>query len=314
MPANTLNRRHFLRLGAVASAAALVPHWLTAQAADMVAQSRATAAKTPITTTKLYDNLFLLQGVGGNMALQTGPDGKILIDSSYSTAVPGILDAIKKAGEGPAYTLINTHWHFDHTDGNEAIHAAGYRILAHENTRARLSSPQTIKAFGLSLPAAPAGALPTATFGSSFHIWKNGDSLDLVHFDPAHTDSDIYIHFHKADVLHVGDTWFNGFYPFIDESSGGSIGGMIAANVTALNIASDTTKIIPGHGPVGSKADLQRFHDVLSAIRDKVAALKAQGLTEKEAAAKKPTAEFDSVWGHGILTPDQFVGIVYRTI
>ncbi len=310
----SLNRRHFLRLSAVASAAALAPQWLTAQANDMVAQSRATAAKTPITATKLYDNLFLLQGVGGNMALQTGPDGKILIDSSYSTAVPAILDAIKKAGDGPADALINTHWHFDHTDGNAGIHAAGYTIFAHENTRKRLTTPQTIKAFGMSLDPAPAAAWPTVTFDSTMHAWQNGDSLDLVHFEPAHTDSDIYIHFHKADVLHVGDTWFNGFYPFIDESSGGSIGGMIAANVTALNVASDTTKIIPGHGPVGSKGDLQRFHDVLSAIRDKVAALKSSGASENEAIAKKPTAEFDSVWGHGILTPDQFTGIVYRTI
>jgi len=308
-------RRHFLRTATtLTAAAALAPRHLFAQAADMVAQSRAAAATVPIKTTKLYDNVFLLQGQGGNMALQTGPDGKILIDSSFSTAVPAILQAMQQAGPGPAYTLINTHWHFDHTDGNEAMHAAGYRILAHENTRARLSTPQTIKAFGLSLPAAPAGALPTATFGSSFHIWKNNDALNLVHFEPAHTDTDIYIHFEKANILHLGDTFFNGNYPFIDESSGGTIGGMIQANEKALAVAGSSTKIIPGHGPLGDKASLQKFHDMLAAIRDKVSALKSQGLTEKEAAAKKPTAGFDATWGKGMLGPDVFVGIVYRTV
>jgi len=314
MPA-ALTRRHFLRTtAALSAAAALAPRQLFAQQADMVAQSRAAAAKVPIKTTKLYDNVFLLQGQGGNMALQTGPEGKILIDSSFSTAAPALLEAISKAGEGPAYTLINTHWHFDHTDGNEATHAAGYRILAHENTLTRLSTPQVIKAFGLSLPAAPAGARPTATFGSTFHLHKNGDTLDLVHFDPAHTDTDIYIHFQKADVLHLGDTFFNGFYPFIDEGTGGTIHGMIHANEKALALAGNSTKIIPGHGPLGDKAALQSFHDMLSAIRDKVAALKSQGLTEKEAAAKKPTADFDATWAKGIMSPAAFTGIVYRTV
>ena len=151
-----------------------------------------------------------------------------------------------------------------------------------------------MKMFHTTLPAAPAGALPTVTFDHAMHLWHNGDSLDLVHFDPAHTDTDIYIHFHKADVLHVGDIWFNGMYPFIDESTGGSIGGMIRAGEKALAVAGSSTKIIPGHGPLGSKSDLKKFHDMLSAVRDKVAALKSTGATEQEAVAKKPTADFDA--------------------
>jgi glyoxylase-like metal-dependent hydrolase (beta-lactamase superfamily II) len=163
-------------------------------------------------------------------------------------------------------------------------------------------------------PASPAGALPTITFDCGLQLWRNGDTLDLIHFAPAHTDTDISIHFHKANVLHVGDIWFNGYYPFIDEGTGGSIGGMIRAAEVVLAVADSNTKIIPGHGPLGTKADFQKFHDALAAIRDRVAKLKAAGASEQEAVAKKPTAEFDARMGVGMMSPDQFAGIVYRTL
>jgi cyclase len=312
-----MDRRRFLRLAGAASAASIAPSWMAAQAApatDRATAMRTAAASTPIKTTKLYDNLHLLQGAGGNMAVQTGPEGKLLIDSSFSTAVPHLLEAIAGLGKDPLDILINTHWHIDHTDGNEGMHAAGFTILAHQKTRERLSIPQDMKLLKMSLPASPAGALPAITFDDSMHSWHNGDSLDLVHFSPAHTDTDIYIHFHKADVLHVGDVWFNGFYPFIDEGTGGSIGGMIEADERALALAGPDTKIIPGHGPLGTKAQLQQFRDMLSGVRDRVATLKNAGASEQEAINKKPTAEFDSVWNKGSFTPDMFVGVVYRTI
>jgi cyclase len=314
---DTIDRRSFLRMGAVAGAAAIIPHWTHAQAAplpDRVLQGRDLALKTPITTTKLYDNVYLLQGFGGNMALQTGPEGNILIDSSFSTSVPKVREAIAAVSHDAQGALINTHWHYDHTDGNEGLHAAGFTIYAHRNTRERMSTAQTISFFHLVMPASPSGALPSITFDDSLHVWHNGDSLDLVHFDPAHTDTDIYIHFHNANVLHVGDIWFNGMYPFIDEATGGVIGGMIHASEKALAVANNDTKIIPGHGPLGSKADLQKFHDMLSSVRDKVAALKASGASEQEAIAKKPTADFDAAWGKGMLGGDAFTGIVYRTL
>jgi cyclase len=317
-----IDRRRFLGMGLTVGAIAAAPRsaigWVVAQAAaatgDRAAQMRAGAANTPIKTTKLYDNVFLLQGAGGNMAVQTGPEGKMLIDSSFSTAVPHIKDALDALGKDPADALINTHWHIDHTDGNEGMHAAGFRIYAHSMTRERLSKPALMKLFNMALPASPAGALPTITFDDRMHAWHNGDSLDMVHFDPAHTDTDIYIHFHNADVLHVGDTWFNGFYPFIDEGSGGTIGGMIAADETALAVAGTQTKIIPGHGPLGTKADLQAFRDMLSTVRDRVALLKKTGASEAEVLAKKPTADLDAVWGKGSFPPDMFVGIAYRTV
>ncbi|MGA9673512.1 MAG: MBL fold metallo-hydrolase [Terracidiphilus sp.] len=313
-----LNRRSFLQFAVAAGAAAMAPRWMSAQTPtlpDRVLQGRAAAASKPIMTTKLYDNVYLLQnGAGGNMALQTGPDGNILIDSNFVTAVPKVREAIAAVSKDAPDALINTHWHYDHTDGNESLHAAGFSIFAHRNTRERMSTPQSISFFHLVMPASPAAALPTITFDQSMHAWHNGDSLDLVHFDPAHTDSDIYIHFHNANVLHVGDIWFNGMYPFLDEATGGRIGGMIDASAKALTVADTNTKIIPGHGALGSKTDLQKYHDMLSSIRDKVAAIKASGASEQEAIARKPTADFDTAWAKGFITGDVFTGLVYRTI
>jgi glyoxylase-like metal-dependent hydrolase (beta-lactamase superfamily II) len=316
MVATEMNRRKFMQMGAVAGAAALTPRWMSAQAIpDRVLQGREAASHAQITTMKLYDNMYLLSnGIGGNMALQTGPEGNLLVDANFSTAVAKIREAIGVVSHDAPDALINTHWHYDHTDGNESLHAAGFSIYAHRKTRERMATAQTIPFFHIVMPASPVAALPAITFDDALHLWHNGDSLDLVHYDPAHTDTDIYIHFHNANVLHAGDTWFNGVYPFIDEATGGKIGGMISAAEKSLAVADDKTKIIPGHGPVGSKADLQRFHDMLAAIRDKVAALKNSGASEQEAVAKKPTAEFDAVWGKGFVTGDMFTGIVYRTL
>jgi glyoxylase-like metal-dependent hydrolase (beta-lactamase superfamily II) len=315
-----MNRRNFLGLSAAAGAAAMAPRWIQAQsapAAKPAAGPNDAAATTPVKATKLYDNLYLLQGVGGNMALLTGPDGNLLIDASYAPAVPRIREAIAALAPqsaGAPGILVNTHWHQDHTGGNEGMHAAGFTIVAHRQTRARLSTPQILRAFHRTVPASPPGALPQIVMDDTLAIWRNGDALDLAHFPPAHTDSDIYINFQKADVLHVGDIWFNGMYPFIDEGTGGSIDGMIRAGEEALAVADTGTKIIPGHGPLGSKADLQKFHDMLTEVRDKVAALKDAGLSEEDAVAKKPTAELDAAWGKGFMNPDVFTGIVYRTL
>jgi glyoxylase-like metal-dependent hydrolase (beta-lactamase superfamily II) len=306
-----------VQLALGAGAATLSPNWIDAQtvpANDHLAQERAPAVTTPITITKLYDNVHLLQGSGGNMVVQTGSDGKLLIDSSYSTAAPRLRASLASLSNDPPHILVNTHWHLDHTDGNEAMHADGFTIFAHRYTRERLAVPAYMKFFDLAIPAFPKGALPTVTFENSLHLFHNDDSIELAYFDPAHTDTDIYIHFRNADVLHLGEIWFNGMYPFIDEETKGSIDGMIKASERSLSLAGPKTKIIPGHGPLGTKTQLRQFRDVLSATRDRVAALKAGGASEQEAVAKKPTAEFDATWGKGFLTPDAFVGICYRTL
>jgi len=314
-----LNRRNFLHLGAAAGTAALFQRWGLAQAAqaaaptDRMGQMRAAGTSTPIKTTKLYDNIWLLQGAGGNMAVQTGKDGIILIDSSFSTAVPHIKEAIAAVSNDAPHALINTHWHIDHVDGNEGMHAAGYKVIAHDKTKTRMSVPAEMKLFHMNIPAYPAGALPSTTFADTMKHNHNGDTVEFVHYDPAHTDTDIYIHFQNSDVLHLGDIFFNKSYPFIDEGSGGSIGGTINAAQKSLGLAGDKTKIIPGHGPLGDKADLKAYIDMLSTVRDKVATLKKSGASEQEVVAKKPTADLDAAWAKGG-SPDMFIGIVYRTV
>jgi glyoxylase-like metal-dependent hydrolase (beta-lactamase superfamily II) len=313
-----LNRRSFLRAGAFTGAAlTLRPAALLSQAAapvDRVAQMRQSADNVPIKVTPLRDNLFLLQGAGGNMVAQTGPDGQLLIDTSFSPAVPRIREALATLSKDPLTILVNTHWHFDHTDGNEGLHAPGVSILAHANTRERLATPQVIRLLDLHFPASPAKALPTQTFDREFAVYQDGDQINLAHFDPAHTDTDIYIHFTKGDLLHVGDIWFNGFYPLIDDSSGGRINGMVAACERSLALAGPQTKIVPGHGPLGDKASLQSYRDMLATVRDRVSKLKSSGSSLEEAVAKKPTADLDSTWGHGSMTPEVFTAQVYRTL
>ena len=313
-----LDRRSFLRASAIAGVAAIMrPKALVSQAAapvDRVAQMRQSSANVPIKVTPLRDNLFLLQGAGGNMVAQTGPDGQLLIDTSFSPAVPRIREALASLSKDPLDAIINTHWHFDHTDGNEGLHAPGVSILAHTNTRERLATPQVMRLMDLHFPASPAKALPTLTFDHEFTAYHNGDQIDMAHLDPAHTDTDIYIHFTKGDVLHVGDIWFNGFYPLIDDSSGGRISGMVAASEQALALVGPQTKIVPGHGPLGDKAGLQSYRDMLATVRDRVAKLKSSGSSLEQAVAQKPTADLDNTWGHGSMTPDVFVAQVYRTL
>ncbi len=318
VPTFPSDRRSFLRLAAVVGTVAamqpVVRGMGQAAKSDFLSASRAAAARTPIRITQLASNVHLLQGYGGNMTVQTGPDGKVLIDCSYMPAAPRILEALNTLSKDPAATLINSHWHVDHVDGNQPMHEAGFRILAHAKTRERLMTPQSIALLHLSLPAYPSPAWPVTTFDQSLTLWRNGDQLTLSHYASAHTDTDIYIHFHNANVLHVADIWFNGVYPLIDESSGGNIDGMIHASSQALALADNHTKIVPGHGPLGTRQQLSDYHSMLSTVRDRVAALKKSGLTEKEAIARKPTASLDAKWGKGGMTPDVFTGIVYRTV
>ena len=281
---------------------------------DRFASMRAAAATTPIKATKLRDTVFLLQGVGGNMVAHVGPDGKLLIDSSLATAATRLKHALAELDANPLKLLINTHWHFDHTDGNAAQHDAGAFIMAHTNTRVRLSQPQDIKLFNIHLPPAPTSALPQQTFDEKESLFFNNDELSMVHLQAAHTDSDIYIFLKNQNLLHTGDIWFNGFYPVIDEGSGGTINGMIRAAEDCLAIADDKTKIVPGHGPLGDKAGLAKYRDMLATVATRIEKLKASGQTIDQVNAARPTADFDEAWGNGMLKPDVFVGLIYRTL
>jgi glyoxylase-like metal-dependent hydrolase (beta-lactamase superfamily II) len=310
------SRRGFLKMATAVSAAAVLPSLqrsVFAQKASITAaQMRAAGSTAKITILPLRDGLSLLVGSGGNVLVLPGSDGKLAVDSGYATSQPQIEQALAALSAEPLRHLINTHWHYDHTDGNEWMHKTGVEIIAHEKTRARMSSRQVIPAFDAVLPPSPAGALPSRVFGRSDTVHLNKTTIRLQQYTPAHTDTDISVFLDGANVLHTGDTWFNGYYPFIDYDSGGSVQGLLAAATENLSLANSETVAIPGHGQVGSRRDLVEFHEMLATIHEKVAALKKSGTPLTAVIATKPTSRFDAKWGGGFITPELFVGLVYR--
>jgi len=286
----------------------------TTDSSDRLTAMRAQMGATPIQAQQLAENLTLLSGPGGNVVVLNGPEGKIVVDTFLLPAWPRLKETLDGLGNAPVKTVIDTHWHFDHTDNNANLHAAGATVLAHENTKTRMAEPHDSALLGLHLPASPAEALPQQTFTASQKLQANGEIMTLQYFQPAHTDTDIYIHFQKANVIHMGDTFFNGFYPVIDTSTGGKIGGMIAAADKVLPLADNDTKIVPGHGPLGNKADLTKFRDMLVVARDRVQKLKTAGKSADEIAASKPFADLDGTWGKGFFTGDVFVSMVYASL
>jgi len=312
---SALSRRAFLQSSSLTAASLLAPRNLFSQTApDAVAQMRADGTAAKITIVPARRNVSVLIGSGGNIAVLTGKDGKLLVDSGFSTSKPQIAAALASLAPEPPTHLIDTHWHFDHTDGNLWMHQAGAAIIAHENTRKRLSTTQTIAAFHATFPPSPAAALPTSVFSQKDSLAANGETVAMVHYDPAHTDSDISVRFENADVFHTGDTWFNGAYPFIDYTSGGSIDGMIRATKRNLDQTAPGTIIIPGHGPVGDKMLLAESYSMLTAIRERVAALKQQGKPIEAVLAEKPTASFDARWGNGLVNGEGFTRLVYQGV
>jgi glyoxylase-like metal-dependent hydrolase (beta-lactamase superfamily II) len=271
-------------------------------------------ADVRIETVHAGEGVYMLSGRGGNIGLAVGPDGAFLVDDQYAPLTPRILAAVGALTDRPIRFVVNTHWHGDHTGGNENMGKAGALLVAHENVRRRMSVEQFSAAFQRKTPPSPEGALPVVTFTESVTFHWNGDEIRAFHVDPAHTDGDAIIHLVKADVIHMGDVFFNGMYPFIDTESGGRIDGMIAAADRVLALAGEKTRLIPGHGPLGTKADLKAYRDVLATARDRIAKLKAAGKTRDEVVAAKPTAEFDAKWGGGFMKPEVWTGIVYDSL
>jgi cyclase len=318
-------RREMLRYSATLAGSAFLAHLFpptllrasvqqAAPAADPVAAVRAQWGAAPIQAQKLADNLTLLSGPGGNVVVLNGSDGKFIVDTFLSPAWPKLKDALDAIGNAPLKFVIDTHWHFDHTDNNAPLHAAGATVLAHENTKKRMSESHDLPVLGLHFDPSPADALPQQTFASSHKLEANGETIVLQHLAPAHTDTDIYVHFQKANVMHMGDTFFNGMYPYIDPTTGGNISGMIAAADKILPLAGNYTRIVPGHGPLGNKADLAKFRDMLVTARERVQKLKSAGKSAQEAVAAKPFADLDAAWGKGVLNTDQFVQVAYLAL
>ena len=298
-----------------ALAATAWPAWLRAQAqapADQLAAMRAQMGATPITSIPLGDRLQMLAGPGGNVVVLNGPDGKVVVDTFVQPAWANLKMALDKIGSERIATVIDTHWHFDHADNNAAFRQAGAGIVAHENTKKRMG--ETHELLGTKFPASPADALPTQTFTMNRRLEANGEQIMLAYIQPAHTDTDISIKFQKANVLHLGDVFFNGMYPFIDAGTGGSITGMINGATASMKLADASTKIVPGHGPLGDLAALTRYRDMLATVRDRVAKLKKSGQTLPQVLAAAPTKDLDAEWGKGFMQPNDFVAIVFNTV
>jgi glyoxylase-like metal-dependent hydrolase (beta-lactamase superfamily II) len=320
-----VTRRELLRTAAALTGGALAARFYPATAVraaapqekpatDQLAAMRAQFGATPIQAQKLSDSVTLLSGPGGNVVVLNGADGKLIGDTFVQPAWPHLQDALAAIGNAPLKIAIDTHWHWDHTDNNAAVRAAGAVLIAHENTKKRMSEAHTLAVLNMAFTPAPAEALPQQTFQLTHKIAMNGESVSLVHVPPAHTDSDIYIHFEKANVLQAGDIFFNGFYPYIDSGTGGSVSGTIAGATKLLAVANDNTKIVPGHGPLGNKADLMKYRDMLTDVRGRLQKLKSSGKTVQEAVAAKPLDDLDSVWGKAFFNSATFIQIAYPAL
>lgn len=314
MHSNHVSRATFLRtLGIVSVGAMLVPKKLWAQESPVIAIKNE-ASKTAVTTRLLKSNIHLLQGSGGNIIVFDGKEGKLMVDAGLAVSQSKIKSALTANGPSPLRYLVNTHWHFDHAEGNNWIHQQGATIIAHANTRKNLASTIRVKDWNYTFSPAPEAALPTITFPQNHTLRFNGATIELQYYQPSHTNSDISVYFPEADVLHVGDTWWNAHYPFIDHDSGGSIDGMIKAVEQTLSMVSDRTLIVPGHGAAGTRSELVQFRDMLATCREKIASLKQSGRTLQQAVKAKPTAAFDEQYGKFVLNGEFFTRLVYADV
>jgi glyoxylase-like metal-dependent hydrolase (beta-lactamase superfamily II) len=319
---STPHQRNMSRRGfcLCCTAAATMGGWLTpseayAEARNIVDLIRDDAAKAPIKLHRLRGNVSILEGSGGNIAILTGTDGKVFVDAGITASRRRILQASDSLSHDPIRHLINTHWHFDHADGNEWLNAEGAAIIAHENAQKHLLSAQRVEDWNFNFPSPPLASVPTEIFSSTKTLSLNRSTLFLKYYGPAHTDSDISVTISEAEILHCGDTFWNGIYPFIDYSTGGNIDGMIKAAEVNLTAATDGVIVIPGHGyPISNRAELKAYHDMLATIRENVSKLKRQGRSVDETVASRPTAEFDAKWGQFVITPDFFTRLVYQGV
>ena len=309
-PRSHFTRRNALRTIALTLGASAMPGALTVTSARAASPSPTpSATPAPIISTSLGDKLNMISGAGGNIAALGGEDGALIVDSGLTNVISRTQAELSKAG-APAL-LVNTHWHFDHVGGNEALAKAGARIIAHQNCRERMGSEQYNEAFDRRLPPSPPAALPVVTFTTPTTLHLNGEEIRLLPVRPAHTDTDVVVHLQKADVIHAGDLYFNGGYPFIDYSSRGRLDGLVTVIGEIVAKAGPKTRIIPGHGPLATPEELKSYLGFLETMLERFSKLKAEGKTVDEVVAAAPAKEFDEKLGKGFLKPEQFVRITY---
>jgi cyclase len=275
-------------------------------------------AKVTLKTTTVAEGISMIEGVngfaGGNVAVSVGADGVFVIDDELQPMTAKLKTALAALSPKPVRFVVNTHWHGDHTGGNAALAATGATLVAHENVRKRLSVDQVMKFMGEThtIPASPPQALPVVTFSDDITLYLNGDEIHVIHVGPAHTDGDAIVHFKKANIIHTGDAFVSS-YPLVDEGSGGRFEGFIGAADRTLSLCDDATKIIPGHGPLMTRAELKEWRDMLVTVRDRVKKLLVAKKTLDQIKAAKPTAEFDAKWGQGMISGDHLLETIYDT-
>jgi glyoxylase-like metal-dependent hydrolase (beta-lactamase superfamily II) len=284
--------------------------FLAALAAPAAAQN---FDSVQIRTIPLTGGLAMMVGAGGNLAVSWGDDGTFLVDDQFAPLTPKIVAAIAKLTRNPTKWVLNTHYHGDHSGGNENFGKAGSVIVAHENVRKRMSTEQFSKVFNRSTPPSPKVALPVVTFNDRATFHQNGEEIAVFHVNAAHTDGDAIIWFKTANVIHMGDTYFKERYPFIDVDGGGSIDGLVAGIDRVLGVIDGNTRVIPGHGELSNKAEMMEYRTVIAAARDRVKKLIAEGKTLEQAVAAKPLAEYDAKWGTGFIKPDVFLRLIYAS-
>jgi glyoxylase-like metal-dependent hydrolase (beta-lactamase superfamily II) len=264
--------------------------------------------------TPLSDTLTMIKGRGGNIAISVGEDGVYIIDDQVEPLTDQLLAAISKISDQPIRFVINTHYHGDHVGGNEAIGKGGAVLVAHDNIHKRMSSDQFSHFWNNTTPAWPEGALPVLTFNDKVTLHFNGEKAIVHHVPQGHTDGDSIVHFPDSNVIHMGDIYFNGLYPFIDLDGGGGIQGMVAGAELALSLANAETQIIPGHGPLSDRNSLEEYRVFLVKARDNVQQLVDEGKTLEQAIAAGPTAEWDAILGEVWITPQQLVTFIYNSL
>lgn len=267
-----------------------------------------------IQTIKAADGIYMLTGKGGNIGLSVGTDGAFLIDDQFAPLTDKIQAAITQVSDKPVKFVLNTHWHPDHTGGNENLGSSGTVIVAHDNVRKRLSVDNFIEMFNMQSSAMAAAGLPVITFGDAITFHLNDDEILVRHVMNAHTDGDAIVHFKHANVIHAGDTYFSGMYPFIDASSGGSNDGYIRAIDQVLAQANEKTVIIPGHGPISNKQELAAWRDMLETIIDRIRAMVGENASLEQVQASLPTKAFDEKYGGGFINNETFVKMLYQNM
>lgn len=267
-----------------------------------------------IKSQKVADGIWMMTGSGGNIGVMAGKDATFIIDDQYAPLSPKIEAAVRELSQQPIKYIINTHWHGDHTGGNENFGSKGTIIIAHDNVRVRMSKEQFVAAFNQRTPPAPAAALPVVTFSDTLTLHLNDETVRVFHVKNAHTDTDAMIHFVKANVVHTGDVINRGGYPFLDTSTGGTFLGELAAVQDLVAVTNATTQYIPGHGALATRADIEGYFTMLKAVRDRVWAQVQAGKTLDQVKAMKLLSDLDPVYGKGNTKADGFVELAYSEL